>query len=145
MTDTAWLQSVRGLHTAAAALVAWVLLIAPLSAQPVPVEVPSGQGITLNEVLLDDTPGALWVRFRFVAPGISRSGGTVSYDVAAADMDHLCDQVALPYLDAHAIEPARVVISLSDRPVDFGTQDPEATQFFEAYGLGNERCILEEF
>jgi uncharacterized protein DUF6497 len=116
-----------------------------ISAEPVPVQVPSGQEITLNEVLLDDAPGTLWIRFRFVAPGISRSLGSVTYEVAARDMDDLCSEVAVPYLDQHALEPSRVVISLADRPVPFGSQDPDATQFFEAYRLEVGRCILEEF
>ena len=30
----------------------------------------SGQAVTLEEVLLDENPGTLWVRFRFLAPEI---------------------------------------------------------------------------
>lgn len=110
-----------------------------------PVAVPSGQPVTLNEVLLDETPGALWVRFRFVAPGIARDGGAVTPEAAAPDMDHLCAEVALPYLDAQQIEAARIVISLSDRLVEFGAPDPDATQFFELYRPENGLCIWEAF
>jgi hypothetical protein len=106
---------------------------------------PSGQEITLQEVLLDDAPGALWARFRFIAPQIARGDATVPHETAARDMDHLCAEVAIPYLAALGINPARVVISLADQPVDFGVSDPGTTQFFETYTLDGARCIWEEF
>lgn len=107
--------------------------------------VPSGQPVILGEVLIDDTQGATWVRFRFVAPQIGEGAGDVGYATAAGDMDHLCAHLALPYLAKYALEPARVVISLSDRPVPFGASDPQATQYFEAYRPANSACIWEEF
>lgn len=122
-----------------------VLLGATPALASEPFAVPSGQSVSLREVLLDQAPGELWVRFRFVAPAIARSSGSVDYDQAAPDMDHLCDALVLPYLETHAITPARVVISLMDRPVDFGTFDPAATQFFESYRPAGDRCIWEEF
>lgn len=119
----------------------------------VPVTVPSGQQVLLSEVLLDDTPGALWARFRFVAPQIARAADGIGdaadramdFERSAADMDHLCESLALDYLDQHALSPSMVVISFSDRPVEFGTSDAEATQFFEAYRPEGERCIWEAF
>lgn len=107
--------------------------------------VPSGQDVFLNEVLIDDTPGEIWVRFRFLAPRIGSDAGTIGYDVSAIDMDHLCETLALPYLDQHGLEVSRVVISLSDRIVTFGSSDPDATQFFEAYRRESARCIWEGF
>lgn len=107
--------------------------------------VPSGQKVVLQEVLLDETPGALWARFRFVAPAIARDGGTVDYGQAGLDMDHLCASLALGYLKDRGIAPARVVISLSDRSLAFGAPAPEATQFFEAYRPDGDLCIWEEF
>ena len=115
----------------------------PVAAAEVPV--PSGQLVTLSEVLLDEAPGELWVRFRFLAPQIARDGGDVDYELAGPDMDHLCDQLALPYLAHYELDPARVVISLSDRAVDFGAKDPAATQFFETYRPDSAGCIWEEF
>ena len=115
------------------------------AAEPVTVEVPSGQPLTLAEILTDRNPGELWLRFRFVAPGISRDGGAVAADAAASDMDWLCENLALPYLGQHDLAPARIVISFSDRAVPFGQPAPDATQFFEAYRLENGRCIWEEF
>ncbi|WP_311199259.1 DUF6497 family protein [Leisingera aquaemixtae] len=107
--------------------------------------------MTLAEVLLDEAPGQpgqppqLWARFRFLAPQIARGTGTVNYDTAAPDMDHLCGSLALPYLAEHGMTAARVVISLSDRELPFGAQDPEATQFFEAYRPDGAACMWEAF
>ena len=112
------------------------------------VSVPSGQTVTLAEVLLDEAPGQpgdTWARFRFLAPQIARGTGTITYEAAAPDMDHLCGSIALPYLADHGVSAARVVISLSDRMVPFGAQDPEATQFFEAYRPEGAACMWEAF
>lgn len=114
-------------------------------AQAQQMQVPSGQLVVLSEVLVDEHLGETWVRFRFLAPDIARVGGRVSYDAAAPDMDHLCEQMVLPYLVEFALTPARVVISLMDRDVPFGASAPEATQFFEAYRPETTRCIWEEF
>jgi hypothetical protein len=107
--------------------------------------VPSGQSVVLTEVLVDDSPGETWVRFRFLAPRIARAGGDVSYDVATRDMEYLCRSLVLPYLTDFDLSPSRVVISLSDRDVPFGASDPQATQFFEAYRPDVADCIWEEF
>lgn len=105
--------------------------------------VPSGQPVHLSDVLLDNSPGELWVRFRFVAPKIGYTAGRIGYDVASNDMQHLCQTLAVAYVAHHELDPARVVISLSDRPVEFGRSEPDATQFFEAYRLEQSQCIWE--
>ena len=116
-------------------------LAAPVAAQQA--HVPSGQAVTLSEVLIDQQPGEVWVRFRCIAPEIARDGWSVSYEIAAPDMDHLCEHLALPYLEQYTLTPARVVISLSDREVPFGAPTPEATQFFEAFRPEGDTCIWE--
>ena len=40
-------------------------------------------------------------------------------------------------------KPARVIVSMSDRPTEFGAAVPEATQFFEAYRIEKGVCIWE--
>lgn len=105
--------------------------------------VPSGQPVELSNVLLDTNPGELWVRFRFVAPKIGSTVGQITYDVAIIDMAHLCEVLAVPYVVKHDLDPARIVISFADRPIDFGVSSPEATQFFEAYRLEQSQCIWE--
>jgi hypothetical protein len=109
------------------------------------VAVPSGQLVVLSEVLIDDSPGETWLRFRFLAPQIAREGGDIDTDTAASDMDHLCEHLVLPYLAQYTLDPSRVVISLSDRDVPFGASAPEATQFFEQYRPENTTCIWEGF
>lgn len=108
------------------------------------VETLSGQSVTLKEVLLDENPGALWVRFRFLAPELS-DGAQVDPMKSATDMQGLCDEIAVPYLVDNAISPAKIVISMADRIVPFGQPDPEATQIFELFRLENKACIWEEF
>ncbi len=105
--------------------------------------VPSGQPVHLSDVLLDTNPGELWVRFRFVAPKIGAEVGRIGYDVASVDMEHLCQTLAVAYVAQYELVPARVVISLSDRPTEFGRASPDATQFFEAYRLEQSQCIWE--
>lgn len=118
-----------------------ILTLAPL--QALALEVPSGQKVALQEVLVEDIGGETWVRFRFLAPDIARKGGGVSYEQAAPDMAHLCAELALPYLREYALEGQMIVISLADRATQFGVPDPEATQFFEAYRPDGEACIWE--
>lgn len=125
--------------------VACLVLVAGAAVAEQVLQVPSGQPVTLGEVLIDDTQGETWLRFRFVAPRIGAGQGRVPPETAAADIDHLCQHLVLPYLAKYALEPARVVISLSDRAVPFGTADPQATQYFEAYRPENTRCIWEAF
>ena len=128
----------------ALALIFGLTTAATAQEKPV-VPVPSGQIVILHEVLIDDAPGETWVRFRFVAPQIARQGGDITNDTATTDMDHLCDNVALPYLAEYDLTPVRIVISLSDRQIPFGAASPDTTQFFETYRQEDARCILENF
>jgi hypothetical protein len=128
------------------ALAVCVGLSQPVSASAAePLDVPSGQLVYLGEILRDDAPDGLWLRFRFLAPSIGVNAGQIGYDVSAGDMDHLCQHIALPYVFEHGLSPERVVISFSDRVIAFGTAAPEATQFFEAYRVEANACVWEEF
>lgn len=109
------------------------------------VNVPSGQPVELIEVLLDETPGERWARFRFLAPEVARETGSVSFEAAQQDMEYLCQGFALGYLENHKIDAARIVISLSDRAVPFGVADQEATQFFEGYRPEDQSCVWEPY
>ena len=84
------------------------------------VTVPSGQAVTLQDVIWN-VPGTdgLATRFRFVAPAIAPGGG-IDFDTASADMQALCDGFALPRVKDNTPPPAQIVISLSDRPLQFG-------------------------
>lgn len=110
------------------------------------IALPSGQTVTWIDTI-NDAPGpdGLAVRFRFLAPAISRKGGTVTAEQAQADMQVLCDTFALPRIPNTGPQPAQIIISLSDRPTEFGVPDPEATQYFESYGIADGACIWEVF
>ena len=107
---------------------------------------PSGQAISFLETV-QSAPGTggLTVRFRFLAPGIAKAGGSVDAEVAQADMLWLCDTYALPRLAQGGPVPAQIVISLSDRAVPFGEAAPDVTKFFEAYRVEDGNCVWEPF
>ncbi len=108
--------------------------------------VPSGQGVTLHDVIVDaPSPDAAIYRFRYLAPAIARDGGTVTFDASIDDMQHLCDTYALPRLTAPLPAKLEVIISFADMAVPFGETNPEATQFFVAFNIKDGLCILEPF
>ncbi|MDX5357932.1 MAG: DUF6497 family protein [Rhodobacterales bacterium] len=127
-------------------LIAAILLASPAFGQEL-VPVPSGQPVTFLDAIWNEPgPAGLTARFRFVAPQIAQQGGTVDFDTASADMEALCNTYALPRIETTTgPRPAQVVISLSDRPVEFGVISPDATQFFEAYSIVDGACIWEAF
>lgn len=110
------------------------------------VAVPSGQPVEFIGLIREEQGpmGPTW-RFRFVAPQIARNEGKITFETAAADMDYLCEAYAIARLPAGAPRAGRIVISLSDRWVEFGEARPEITQFFEAYSVENDSCIWEGF
>jgi uncharacterized protein DUF6497 len=118
-----------------------VLLATSAAAQ----EVPSGQTLTLSEVLIDTVEGKSWLRFRFLAPQIARADGDVSYGDAEGDFAHLCDTVARPYLAEFDLSADVIAISMMDRLVEFGQSDPAATQFFEVFRIEDDSCVWEAF
>jgi len=85
------------------------------------------------------------VRFRFLAPEIAREGGRIEFAQAEEDMKFLCESYALPRIAENGPKPTQIIISLSDRIVEFGSVDPAATQFFEAYRPEDTTCIWEGF
>lgn len=108
-------------------------------------DVPSGQPVMLQDILQDETPGALWMRFRFLAPLITPQETGVAQDQSFEDMAFLCDRFAIPYLEKYALSAERIVISFADQAVEFGVANPQATQFFEIFRPENDRCIWEAF
>jgi hypothetical protein len=42
-------------------------------------------------------------------------------------------------------KPAEIIISLSDRDVPLGQDDPDATQFFSSYQIEDGACVWEMF
>ncbi len=110
------------------------------------IAVPSGQPVMLHEVIWNvPGPDGLTLRFRFIAPQIAQDGGSIDYDLASADMQHLCESYVLPRIAEYGPEPQQIIISLADREVEFGDSAPDVTQFFDAYSYQDGICILEAF
>jgi hypothetical protein len=110
------------------------------------ISVPSGQAVTLLEVIEDTAgPDGLTLRFRFLAPGVAKDGGTVDAETAGKDMDALCQDYALPRIASTGPQPAQIVISMSDRDVPFGESHPEATQLFNSYSIADGKCVWDMF
>lgn len=109
------------------------------------VEVPSGQEVTLQDVIWNvPGPEGMTLRFRFIAPGIAE-GGAVDFETAAADMQALCDGYALPRLSEFGTGPAQIIISLSAEPLEFGVTAPDVAQYFESYSVVDGGCQWEMF
>ena len=111
------------------------------AAQADPVTTPSGQLVTLYDVVLE--PGLS--RFRYLAPAIDPAGQGLTYADVAADFVWLCESFAIPGLVAAGKSTDHVIIALSDRAVEFGVATPEATQFIESYTVQGTACIWDEF
>ena len=106
--------------------------------------VPSGQSVTLQDLFWEEGE-ELILRVRFLAPAIARDAGSITHDVASADMLYLCEAFVLPQIAAGPDSPTQVILSLSDIAVPFGEANPDATQFFEAYIVDGDSCISEVF
>ena len=109
-----------------------------IAAIDMPVAVPSGKAVVLQDVITDAPGPGLIYRFRFIAPHVA--GG---HEGAVDDMQALCDSYALPRLAEIGPQPARISISLADRPVEFGEISPDVVQFFEQYSLEEATCTWE--
>ena len=108
-------------------------------------ELPSGQQVYLQEFVYGQRgPWGLTMRYRFVAPEIG-AGGSVDFAAASSDMQYLCDTYALPRIPAIGPQPNQIIISMSDRELDFGAAAPDAVQYFEAYNIVDGACVWEPF
>jgi len=131
----------RGGRVVGAALVA-LGLPGPARSQEA-IVLPSGQAVTWVETVNDTQgPAGLTARFRFLAPQIGASGN-ISAEEALQDMAYLCDTYALPRLADTGPLPSEVVVSLADRPLDFGATDPDSVQYFEAFRIESGACLWE--
>lgn len=121
--------------------VAALLAASPLGAA----DLPSGQEAVLHEVLVDAQPDESFLRFRFLTPQIGPGPQKLDFETASADMLHLCETVALPYMAEFALSGDWIVISFMDRITEFGLPDPDAVQYFEQFRPVDNACIWEEF
>ncbi|MGR3703948.1 MAG: DUF6497 family protein [Paracoccaceae bacterium] len=128
----------RGQTLALVALAAHLAL--PLRAE---VALPSGLEAALLEGFVELQPdGARWGRFRYVMPALAEGA---DFDAVQQDFSALCEGQALPMLEAAGEAVALVVVSLMDKPMEFGQSDPGTVQYFESFAIRDGRCIWEEF
>ena len=113
----------------------------PAAAQQI--SVPSGLDIALYDVILE--ADAQVARFRFLVPEIAVTGGHKVFADVIDDLQYVCDSVIVPALQGNGWSTGEVVVSVSDRPVDFGVYDPEVTQFFQPFRMEADACIWEDF
>lgn len=64
-------------------------------------------------------------------------------DPVHRDVVWLCENWALPRIPRPGPRPARIIISLADRPTPFGSYDPDVTQIFESFRLPANRDACE--
>lgn len=118
------------------------LWITPAASQVL--DLPSGTQVALHEVLVDKIGDENWLRFRFVSPMIDTDQEHApSYADLENDFPHLCVTFALPYVEDFALTADKLAISISDRVLEFGSSDPDVTQYFEVFRPEGADCIWE--
>ncbi len=125
--------------TRAALIFLAVLAALPAFAQEAGIALPSGRIVTPHDLIAEDDA----LRFRFLEPDLAMVIDFVPYASLEADMHFLCETYALDLIEGGM--PAQIFISIADRPVEFGTRDPDAAQVFEAYRPEDGTCIWEGF
>ncbi|SIS77228.1 hypothetical protein SAMN05421759_103151 [Roseivivax lentus] len=129
-----------------ARLAAGLALLLPGAAAALeePIPLPSGLVADFQELRIEtrEGQGAL-ARFRFVAQNLGETAPDL--DVLSADMDFLCDQVALPSIPVEYPDPGQIVISIGAAPTEFGVSRPDILQVFESYRIEEDRCMWEAF
>ena len=118
---------------------------APFAAAADAMMLPSGQSVTLVEVLNDGAGSEdNATRFRFLAPSIS-GRKAIDAELALSDIAWVCENFALPQMPTLNPKATQIVVSLMDRDVPFGETDEDATQYFDAFTITNGTCELELF
>ena len=118
-----------------------LLILLASAAHADAITTPSGQQITLYDVVLE--PGI--ARFRYLAPAIGPAGQGLTHADVAGDFQWICETFAIPGLVAAEKTAEHVIIALSDREVEFGVATPEATQFIESYTVRGTTCRWDAF
>lgn len=125
----------------AVAICAGLGLAQGAAAQEEALPLPSGLDARLQEVLTDRSGDGLVYRFRFVAEGFVVDEAAL--DSVQEDLAWLCETYALPRLPVIGPQPSRIVISLADKPSEFGVYDPDVTQVFESFSAQDGTCQWE--
>lgn len=119
----------------------------PAATPAAPIALPSGQVVTLFQVIWPsgaETRGERRLRYRFVAPRIARDAPQrVGARAAEDDLLYLCNHFALPALRRDGRQVDEIVITLMARPVPFGSTDPGVRQFIDTFLVEGDHCQWE--
>ncbi|MEM6620366.1 MAG: DUF6497 family protein [Pseudomonadota bacterium] len=109
-----------------------------MTASDVRLTVPSNQPLEIHETILVE-PERDILYIGLVAPMLG--GATpVTFDRAIRDIDSLCETLGLPLAAEAGGDLRELVIRLMERPIDYGTVDPGAAQFSNAYDISDGAC-----
>lgn len=109
------------------------------------VALPSGQEVTLYEVIVEAGEKGDIYHLRFLKPSIADTDLLAELQANEADMAYLCQVYALPEIAMAGGLAEKIVVSFSDKPSPFGLANPEVTQIYESYRVENKTCQWEEF
>jgi len=123
------------------AICAALVLARGAAAQEETLLLPSGLEVRLQEVLTDRPGDGLVYRFRFYAEDFVLSDAVL--ESVLADLTWLCERYALSRLPVIGPQPSRIVISLADKPSEFGVYDPDMIQVFESFSPQGGACVWE--
>ncbi|WP_439109416.1 DUF6497 family protein [Lentibacter sp.] len=117
----------------------------PAAGQSLP-SLPSGLSPELLEEFVEVKPDGMftYARFRFVVPELGQEAGQ-GFDALVDDFMTLCQDYAVPRLQGNPETIDRVMISYSDKPLEFGVSDAGVVQYFEQFTLQDGVCIWEQF
>ncbi|MEQ8368052.1 MAG: DUF6497 family protein [Roseicyclus sp.] len=106
---------------------------------------PSGQDITLHEVLYEEQPysGEMQVVVRLIAPAIAQE--SLQASSLREDMDWACRTWGLAAAGTLSSPPDVVVVQLMETPFERGQAMPGTRQLIETYRLEGPLCIWDFF
>lgn len=113
-----------------------------------PLTLPSGVMATPHDQILDEKAGA--IRLRYLVPDLAEPASLYAGDPERVyeDMLWLCETqlrtLYPPPGDPRDDGWSSIVITLMDRPVEFGVIVPEAVQLFEGFSLTMDGCDFED-
>lgn len=117
----------------------FALMAGPAVSQDIPV--PSDLSVTLQDVILEPDPGI--ARFRFVVASLGQAGA--QSDDLVADVQYLCDTVAVPALIRAGRAERSIVISVANQPTDLGDFDADTVQYFTGFSVEDGVCVVDLF
>ncbi len=102
-------------------------------------QLPSGAQAHLYEVI---GQGTAELRLRYVSAGFDPRGADT--EMLLADVTFICETNVLAGASEYNT-PQSVIVSLADRPSEFGVLNTEVQQIFEAFTVHGNTCIWEAF